>query len=220
MKPKTIWTLGVAGVLGCLVVVLIIDRPATESGKRAAKPDLGRNQAGVEPPPTVAPTEQPELPATPALTLAKSLRRTAKSAHSNGLAASKTNLAARKGAPPTGNSAPEKSAPLDPAAREQLGRMALNYVGADPAADEIWVWLINDPELSANVREDLIEDLNENGFSDGDGSVATVDDLPVIESRLLLIEEHMPFAMDEANAAAFAEAYKDLANMWWRLNGW
>jgi len=68
------------------------------------------------------------------------------------------------------------------------------------------------------VREDLIEDLNENGFSDGNGRRATVDDLPLIESRILLLEEHAQFAMDEVNAAAFAEAYKDLANMWWRLS--
>ena len=68
------------------------------------------------------------------------------------------------------------------------------------------------------MREDLIEDLNENGFSDGNGRRATVDDLPLIESRILLLEEHAQFAMDEVNAAAFAEAYKDLANMWWRLS--
>jgi hypothetical protein len=94
----------------------------------------------------------------------------------------------------------------------------LSYVGADPSADEIWVVLINDPELPPKVREDLIEDLNENGFSAGNGRRPTVDDLPLIESRLMLLEEHSPFAMDEVNAAAFAEAYKDLVEMWWRLN--
>lgn len=112
----------------------------------------------------------------------------------------------------------ERSLLTDPAAKEKLGRMALSYVGADPLAEEIWVWLINDPELSANVREDLIEDLNENGFSDGNGRRATVDDVPLIESRILLLEEHVQFAMDEVNVAAFAEAYKDLVNMWSRLN--
>ena len=64
----------------------------------------------------------------------------------------------------------------------------------------------------------MIEDLNENGFSDGNGRRATVDDLPLIESRILLLKEHAQFAMDDVNAAAFTEAYKDLINMWWRLN--
>jgi hypothetical protein len=112
----------------------------------------------------------------------------------------------------------EYSILYDAEAKKNLGRQALSYVGADPEADAIWVWLINDPSLSPKVREDLIEDLNENGFSDGNGRRPTVDDLPLIESRIMLIEEQAPFAMDEANAAAFAEAYKDLANMWSRLS--
>jgi hypothetical protein len=115
------------------------------------------------------------------------------------------------------NEMPEFPILDDPDAKENLGRQALSYVGADAEADGIWVWLINDPSLSPKVRQDLIEDLNENGFSDGNGRRPTVDDLPLIESRLLLIEEQAPFAMDEVNAAAFAEAYKDLANMWSRL---
>jgi hypothetical protein len=96
--------------------------------------------------------------------------------------------------------------------KELLGRMALIFAGADPEADEIWAALINDPELSAKTREDLIEDLNEEGFDDPRN--LTEDDLPLIENRILLIEEHAQFAMDEVNAAAFAEAYKDLVNMW------
>jgi hypothetical protein len=64
----------------------------------------------------------------------------------------------------------------------------------------------------------LIEDLNENGFSDGNGRRATAADLPLIESRILLLEEHSNSPMDEANAAAFAEAYKDLVEMWARLS--
>jgi len=60
--------------------------------------------------------------------------------------------------------------------------------------------------------------MNENGFSDGNGRRPTVEDLPLIESRILLIEEYAESAMDEVNAAAFAEAYKDLANMWLRLS--
>lgn len=208
MKAKTIWTLGVTGVLVCLVAVLIIDQPASETDSRAAQPELGWNESSGEPTPDLAQTGPTESSPGSALAALTSLRPSARSTNTGNLAASKTS-------PP----APEQPASLDPAAREQLGRMALSHVGADPVADEIWVWLINDAELSPEVRADLIEDLNENGFSDGDGSVATIEDLPVIENRLLLIEENAPFALDDTNAAAFAEAYNDLAEMWWRLNG-
>jgi hypothetical protein len=113
---------------------------------------------------------------------------------------------------------PGDYASMTPAVKEELGRWALNHVGADDEATEIWLELINDPELSAKVRQDLIEDLNENGFSGGNGRTATVDDLPLIASRIQLIEEHAATALDETNAAAFAEAYKDLVNLWQRLS--
>jgi hypothetical protein len=103
--------------------------------------------------------------------------------------------------------------------REQIGdplaREALGWVGIDPTAEEYWIEAINDPALSAAERANLIEDLNEDGLSDPDDP--TVDDLPLIMSRLQLLEELSPFAMDEVNADAFAEAYKDLANMYARL---
>ena len=64
---------------------------------------------------------------------------------------------------------------------------------------------------SAHERQDLIEDLNEEGFPDPKN--ITPDDLPLILGRLELIEELGPDAMDEVNADAFAEASKDLNNM-------
>ena len=84
-------------------------------------------------------------------------------------------------------------------------------MGADPVADEYWYAAINDPSLPANERQDLIEDLNEDGLSDpkhpGPG------DLPLILTRLQMIEMIGPQAMDGVNADASLEAYKDL----WRL---
>jgi hypothetical protein len=100
----------------------------------------------------------------------------------------------------------------------KLAREALNYVGADPAADEAWLTAINDPALSAHDRSDLIEDLNENGFSDGNGRRATVDDLPLVMSRIEMIERLAPESMDEVNYEAFREAYKDLTNIANRLS--
>jgi hypothetical protein len=92
-----------------------------------------------------------------------------------------------------------------------LARAALEFVGADPEAETVWALAINDPDRSPNERKDLIEDLNEDGFPDP--KHITADDLPLILSRLDLIEEFAPDSMDEVNAAAFAEAYKDLVNM-------
>ena len=104
-----------------------------------------------------------------------------------------------------------KKAPLqDPLAREALG-----LVGLDPEAEAVWVGAINNPDLPPKERQDLIEDLNEEGFADPKN--LTPDDLPLILNRLELIERYAPSAMDEVNLAAFMEAYKDLLNMAARL---
>lgn len=89
-------------------------------------------------------------------------------------------------------------------------RVALEFVGADPVAEEYWTAAINNPEIPANERKDLIEDLNEVGI---DPKHLTAEDAPLILSRMAIIENNFPFAMDDANADAFAEAYKDLLNM-------
>jgi hypothetical protein len=96
-----------------------------------------------------------------------------------------------------------------------IEREALAYVGADALAEAIWVDAINNPSVSAHDRSDLIEDLNEDGFPDP--RRPTIDDLPLIVNRLALIEDLVPSAMDDVNAAAFAEAYKDLVNMFRRV---
>jgi hypothetical protein len=97
-----------------------------------------------------------------------------------------------------------------------LARLALSYVGDDPLAEQVWVEAINDPSFSAHDRQDLIEDLNEEGFPDPKN--ITMDDLPLIVNRMALIEELADDAMDDVNAAAFEEAYKDLVNMLFKLS--
>ena len=99
--------------------------------------------------------------------------------------------------------------------KEQRGRAALSLIGHDPEADEVWIQIINDPSLSANARQNLIEDLNEDGLSDPRNP--TLDDLPLIKYRIQLIEELSPDAMDKVNSDAFQEAHKDLVNMANRL---
>jgi hypothetical protein len=106
---------------------------------------------------------------------------------------------------------------LEPLVPKEVARMALGFVGEDPDAEELWYDAINDPNRPAEERKDLIEDLNEDGFEDPKN--LTEDDIPLILSRLQLIEELAPDAADDVNEAAFAEAYKDLVNMLAKAQG-
>ena len=100
-------------------------------------------------------------------------------------------------------------------AQNPIARRALALVGKDHDAENIWLSAINDPTLPAEERKDLIEDLNEDGISNP--SRPAPSDLPLITSRIHLIEQLVSSAMDDVNAAAFKEAHKDLVNMYDRL---
>ncbi len=95
-------------------------------------------------------------------------------------------------------------------------RVALSLVGVDPDAEDYWISAINDPALPPEERKDLIEDLNETGLANPHQPGA--DDLPIIASRLQLIEElasnpNFIAGLDQVNKDAFAEAHKDLVNL-------
>lgn len=96
--------------------------------------------------------------------------------------------------------------------QDPLARIALSSVGEDPEAEAYWVQAINDPSLPAEERKDLIEDLNEDGLSDPHHPGPQ--DMPLIASRIRLIEEMAPLATDKVNADALGEAYKDLVNLY------
>ena len=106
---------------------------------------------------------------------------------------------------------------LDQGKREPLNRLALRYVPFDPEATELWKKAINDPGTPKHQRQDLIEDLNDHGFPDP--KHLTQRDLPLVESRLALIEQLAPATTDPVNIAAFAEAKKDLLAMKRYLEG-
>jgi hypothetical protein len=99
----------------------------------------------------------------------------------------------------------------DAAVQDPVARFALQFVGMDPDAGEYWAEAINHPGLSAHERQDLIEDLNEDGFPDPENPTRA--DLPLILNRIAIIEALAPYAMDSVNADAFQEAGKDLVNM-------
>lgn len=98
-----------------------------------------------------------------------------------------------------------------PPAQDPAARAALRLVGVDATAEIIWQEAINNPQLSQQERQDLIEDLNEDGLPKEKN--ITRADLPMIRARLQIIDRLMPEAMDQINADAFAEARKDLLNM-------
>src|SRR5436305_8511931 len=50
--------------------------------------------------------------------------------------------------------------------KDPFARIALTFVGTDPDAEDYWFAAINDPDVPANERQDLIEDLNEEGLPD------------------------------------------------------
>jgi hypothetical protein len=105
----------------------------------------------------------------------------------------------------------------DPSKREPLNRLALRYVPGDPESTTLWKKAIDDPATPKHQRQDLIEDLNDQGFPDP--KHLTQHDLPLVESRLALIEQLAPTATDPVNVAAFKEAYKDLQSMKRYLEG-
>jgi hypothetical protein len=115
--------------------------------------------------------------------------------------------------------APAEPAPADEplkingyVVQDPEARLALSFVGTDPVAEAYWSQAINDPNLPSAERKDLIEDLNEDGLMDANHP--TAQDMPIIVNRIQLIEQMAPQAMDSVNARAFAEAYKDLVNLY------
>ena len=89
-------------------------------------------------------------------------------------------------------------------------RVAMSLVGIDPEAEAYWLGAIFDSSLPENEREDLMEDLNEEGLSDH--KRPGPQDLPLIFNRLAIIEEVLPHA-DEFMVMHLGEAYKDLLNL-------
>lgn len=103
-------------------------------------------------------------------------------------------------------SKPPKEPLHDPVARD-----ALALVGMDPDAEDYWLGAIFDTSLPDKERDDLMEDLNEVGFADPKN--VTANDLPLITSRLAIIDEVLPYA-DPFMAGHLLEAQKDLENMY------
>jgi hypothetical protein len=203
-------------VLGSVLALTVLARPGKPRPQETARVDLFPARAethrasSADPAPAVAqPTRRP---------------RAARAVVPMEPAKDGPQVDARDATVAVAKDAPAKNAPIptDPAKPKKpkekpIEREALAFVGADPVAEAIWLGAINSPDVSAHDRSDLIEDLNEDGFADPKN--LTPDDLTLIVNRLELIEREAPYAMDDVNAAAFAEAYKDLVNMYAKVTG-
>lgn len=191
MKTKIIFSLAALAVAGGIIAALLF------KSAPALKPVAIAAPANIEP--TVA--EPPTTMAIPSETVARV------TATKPEVSAATAQTAPVKMPKPIQQKIKQPKEPLqDPDARA-----ALSFVGADPAAEQYWMVAINNPDLPANERKDLIEDLNEDGLSDPKHPDAQ--DLPLILNRIQLIEQLAPAAMDQVNAEAFQEAYKDLVNL-------
>jgi hypothetical protein len=199
MKTRTILMTLVGAV--CIVAALLIARrPApVEPATQAA------NQPAPNPAPPVA---QPPVPATQAAPSQPPAGAAVPPERSAPPAEPKTvGDAARQ----TGAIAAQGTGTPDKPITDTDARVALGWVGVDPEAEAYWEEAINDLSLPPSERQDLIEDLNEDGLSNP--KHPGPDDLPVIMNRLRLIEQLAPYAADKVNDDAFAEAYKDLLNL-------
>jgi len=120
-----------------------------------------------------------------------------------------TNLTSHKPAASTQAAKKPKKELKDP-----MARTALSLVGTDDLdAETYWLGAIFDSSLPDNEREDLMEDLNEEGFADPKHPAP--EELPLIVNRLRMIEDVAPHA-DDFMQTHLAEAYKDLIIL---LNG-
>ncbi len=96
--------------------------------------------------------------------------------------------------------------------KEPLARVALNYVGTSDRADQFYQSAIADPNLTPEARKNLIEDLNQDGFTNP--KKLTPADLALVDRRIALIDRLAPGSTrDPIMSAAFAEARKDLVAM-------
>jgi len=195
MKTTTL-TVGLVVIIGCIVAsVMSVKRPPPT--QKAGHETQASRQAPVEPPVTAPVREAP--PGADAIA-SSDHAPSGESAKSQGETSVKKQEA----------TTPAKPAKKPKQLQDPLARAAMSLVGADPDAEAYWLEAIYDSSLPDEEREDLIEDLNEEGLSDH--KRPGPEDFPLIMNRLAIIEQIVPHA-DEFMLPHLREAYKDLLNL-------
>jgi len=192
MNSKSI-TLCAAVAAACLIATIVVYRNYAHQNSASMSQQRARNSSSIAHSLAVESPIQPRFPrvinANPAV----------------------SNAPVAKAEAQADASAPAQKSTAEGPLHDPFARDALALVGADPEAELYWLDAINDLSLPANERQDLIEDLNEEGLTDP--KHPTLEDLPLILNRLAIIEIVGPDAADKVNADAFDEAYKDLLNL-------
>jgi hypothetical protein len=101
-----------------------------------------------------------------------------------------------------------KKTPTKKLVQDPISRDALKLVGMDAEAELYWFAAIHDETLPKSERQDLIDDLNEEGLPDP--KHPTPDDLPLLLSRLEILEELVPTLGGDLE---WQESYNDLVNL-------
>ena len=196
MKARTTLLLIAAVGLGIAITIRLRLKPVTDDEAKHASP--AQSSAAVE-----------QSPMSPALARESTVETSQAEPLRN--TAPKASFSERKQV--RGSAvvpAPQPVAQAKEPLRDPEARLAMSLVGIDPEAEAYWLDAIFDTDLPEKEREDLMEDLNEDGLSDF--KQPGPEDWPLIVSRLLIIEEVAPYA-DEFMAAHLGEAYKDLMNL-------
>jgi hypothetical protein len=97
----------------------------------------------------------------------------------------------------------------------QKAYVASTLVGISTEANNYWHAAITSPSLSPNDRQTLIMNLAVAGFDDPPSE----DDLPLIMSRIQILQHISQEPMDEGNAAAIAQTFEELVGMAEELSG-
>jgi hypothetical protein len=202
MKTKTILVLGLVAVIGLAVAGRRIFKQSApqETARANTERIVAPEQRSNPTPPAVTPTPTPDpSPVEKAGNLSDSAPPPQKA---------KTDAAQKVASQSSPNKKPK------PPLQDPDARVALTLVGVDPVAEAYWLEAIFDSSLPDKEREDLMEDLNEEGLSDP--KRPGPQDFPLIMIRIEKIEEIAPHA-DPFMLPHLAEAYKDLVNL---LNGY
>ncbi|TAK96345.1 MAG: hypothetical protein EPO07_14640 [Verrucomicrobia bacterium] len=196
MKTKIILVPGLAVVIGlALAGWVVFKQSSSEKNAQANTAHVVAPEPPKNPiPPAVAPTTAPD---------------TSSPAPTDNLSESALEKPKRDAAQNLAPQAAPTKKPKEPL-HDPDARAAMSLVGVDRDAEAYWLGAIFDSSLPDQEREDLMEDLNEEGLSDT--KRPGPQDFPLIMNRLAIIEEIVPQA-DEFMLRHLGEAYKDLLNL-------
>ena len=97
----------------------------------------------------------------------------------------------------------------DPKAREELARVAVEYVGLSEQANQLWYQSAMNPELNDKSRERLIRELEKKGFQDPKNP--TPQDVQLAQTRLQVLDSLRAQVQDPRQVTVVDETRQKLA---------